>query len=161
MSIASLSIAQLQEAIVIKKQIVSLHEQLAKLVWDKHESITAPKVPAKKARKGISAAGKARIVAAQKARWAKVKGAAPAAPAPSTPVKKTRQGMSAAGKAKIAAAQKTRWAKVKGTAPVSTSVAAKAAPAAKPAKKAKRKLSPEGRAKIVAALKKRWAAKKK
>src|SRR4051812_25098274 len=55
----------------------------------------------------ISAAGRARIAAAQKARWAKAKGETNG-----SPVRKTRT-MSAAGRKKIAAAQRARWAKVK------------------------------------------------
>jgi hypothetical protein len=57
-----------------------------------------------KPRRKISAKGRARIAAAQKARWAKVKGIAEA------PEKRT---MSAAARRKIAAAQRARWAKVK------------------------------------------------
>lgn len=54
----------------------------------------------------MSAAGRARIAAAQKVRWAKLK-AKKAAP------KKATRKISAAGRAKIAAAQKARWAKIK------------------------------------------------
>jgi hypothetical protein len=55
---------------------------------------------------GMSAAGRARIAAAQRARWAKIKGPK----AESTPTRKKRT-MSAAAIARIRAAQKTRWAK--------------------------------------------------
>jgi hypothetical protein len=59
----------------------------------------------------ISAAGKTRIAAAQRARWAKVKGTSEhtksAAAAPK------RRTMPAAARKKIAAAQRLRWAKVK------------------------------------------------
>jgi len=57
-------------------------------------------------RRTISAAGKARIAAAQRARWAKARGTS----AGSAPKKRT---MSAAARRKIAAAQRARWAKVK------------------------------------------------
>jgi len=65
----------------------------------------------------MSAAGKARIVAAQKARWAKIKAAKPEAKAVTAikvaqPAKK-KFTMSAAAKAKISAAAKARWAKIK------------------------------------------------
>jgi hypothetical protein len=54
----------------------------------------------------MSAAGRARIIAAQKARWAKVKsGKRPAA--------KRKRTMSAAARAKIAAAARARWARAK------------------------------------------------
>ncbi|HEX3819726.1 MAG TPA: hypothetical protein VHW45_05320 [Candidatus Sulfotelmatobacter sp.] len=52
----------------------------------------------------ISAAGRARIAAAQKARWAKQKAKA------GTPKKRV---MSAAARKRIAAAQRARWAKIK------------------------------------------------
>jgi hypothetical protein len=58
-----------------------------------------------KPRRKISAKGRARIAAAQKARWAKAKGIA------EVPKKRT---MSASARRKIAAAQRARWAKVKG-----------------------------------------------
>ena len=60
----------------------------------------------------MSAAGRAKIAAAQKARWAKVKNAA-AKPVVKAPAKKRK--MSAAAKAKLSAAAKARWAKVKAT----------------------------------------------
>jgi len=50
----------------------------------------------------MSAAGRARIAAAQKLRWAKQRKGG-----------KGRRKMSAAGRAKIAAAARKRWAKVK------------------------------------------------
>jgi hypothetical protein len=59
----------------------------------------------------ISAAGRARIAAAQRARWAKVRrNGGHKHNVVSVPKKKT---MSAAARRKIAAAQRTRWAKVK------------------------------------------------
>jgi hypothetical protein len=57
----------------------------------------------------MSAAGRARIRAAQKARWAKVKKASKPAEMP----KKKKFTMSAAAKAAIGKAAKARWAKLK------------------------------------------------
>jgi hypothetical protein len=57
-----------------------------------------------KPRRKISAKGRASIAAAQRARWAKVKGIAEVA---------EKRTMSAAARRKIAAAQRARWAKVK------------------------------------------------
>jgi hypothetical protein len=59
-------------------------------------------------RKTISAAGRARIAAGQRARWAKVKG--PKVVSIAAPKRRT---MSPAARRKIAAAQKLRWAKWK------------------------------------------------
>ena len=58
-------------------------------------------------KRGMSAAGRAAVAAAQKARWAKLKGKKAA-----KPVAKKRK-MSAAGRAAIVAAQTARWAKIK------------------------------------------------
>jgi len=66
---------------------------------------------AKPAKRTMSAAARAKIRAAQKARWAAIKGAVKSAVP--TPVKKGRRKMSAAGRAKIAAAARARWAKVR------------------------------------------------
>ena len=74
------------------------------------KSANAVKPVLKKARRKMSAAGLARIIAAQKARWAKIKGTAKTA---AKPVVKAKKKISAAGRARIAAAQKARWAKIK------------------------------------------------
>jgi hypothetical protein len=59
----------------------------------------------------MSAVARAKIAAAQKARWAAVK--TPAAKPVAKSVVKKKSTMSAAGRAKISAAAKARWAKVK------------------------------------------------
>ncbi len=62
-------------------------------------------------RRNISAAGRARIAAAQRARWAKVRGTGKRKQnVVAMPKKKP---MSAASRRKIAAAQRARWAKLK------------------------------------------------
>ena len=78
----------------------------------------ATPAPVKK-KGGMSAEGRARIVAAQKARWAKIKDekapVAPKAPANAkaeAPVKKKRN-ISPEARAKMAAAAKARWADAK------------------------------------------------
>ncbi len=75
------------------------------------------KAPA--ARKGMSAAGRERIAAAQRARWAAQRGTA-AQPVAAQPVKKSaaaparKKGtMSAEARARIAEAQRKRWAAAK------------------------------------------------
>ena len=68
----------------------------------------APANPAPKSQqRTMSAATRAKIAAAVKARWAKTKGTA------STPAKKQKPVISAAGIERIRAAQKARWAKLK------------------------------------------------
>jgi len=61
-------------------------------------------------RGGMSVAGRARIAAAQRARWAKVKAKDGMANHVTTPKKRT---MSASARRRIAAAQRARWAKMR------------------------------------------------
>ena len=77
--------------------------------WAKLKAPVAAKAPAPVKKKGgMSAEGRARIVAAQKARWAKIKGEK--APATSkAPAKQKRKPMSPAVKAKLSAMMKARW----------------------------------------------------
>jgi hypothetical protein len=56
----------------------------------------------------LSAKGRARIAAAQRARWARVNGQQKI-----VPIAKPKRTMSASARRKIAAAQRVRWAKVK------------------------------------------------
>jgi hypothetical protein len=58
-------------------------------------------------RREISPKGRARIAAAQRARWAKVKGQKVVL------IKSAKRTMSASARRKIAAAQRARWAKVR------------------------------------------------
>jgi hypothetical protein len=110
----TLSIAQLKNAVALKEQIARLEGQLASLLG-------GPATPVASGTKkgGMSAAGRARIVAAQKKRWAKIRAGtkapagANASPAPVAKLARKKGGMSAAGRARIVAAQKERWAKVK------------------------------------------------
>jgi hypothetical protein len=69
--------------------------------------IRLAKIKGRKGKRRISAAGRAVMSAAGKARWAKVKGSATPKPA-----KKDRRS-SRVVRAKLAAAAKARWAKVR------------------------------------------------
>ncbi len=125
MSIISLTPSQLRQAADLKEQIAGLEKQLASIEGTKPiaAKVSVQSKPAKPAKKGMSAAGKAKIAAAQKLRWAKIN-AAKAKPATKTAAKaivakpapkpaKKKFVMSAEAKAKISAAAKARWAKVK------------------------------------------------
>lgn len=95
-----------------------LHQEKSKLEGQLLEIIKAlqeapsaalavtPVIKAKPRRK-MSGAGKARISAAQKKRWAKLKAGVKA----QVSKPKAKRKMSAEGKAKISAAAKARWAK--------------------------------------------------
>jgi hypothetical protein len=99
----NLSASQLRRAADIKDKIESLQKELSRLLGGT-KGVAAPRK-----RRKMSAAGRAKIAAAARARWAKVKGRKSAA----KPVKKARRKMSAAARAKIATAAKARWKKAK------------------------------------------------
>ena len=101
-SLANLSVKQLLRAAAIKTRIEALEKELNKEIGS---SATASAQPSQK-RRTMSKAAKARISAAAKARWAKIR----AAKAGSQGKRRT---MSAAARAKISAAAKARWAKIR------------------------------------------------
>src|SRR5437868_13706101 len=107
------SIAELQRAIQISEQIQKLEAELKSLLdggWASSGK-TAGDVVAAKGRKkkgGMSAAGRAKIAAAQKARWAKVRGEKTESVATEPKAKKKKRKMSAEGRARIIAADKAR-----------------------------------------------------
>ena len=94
----SLSVAQLKSALSIRKQIETLETEFAQILG-RDISTT----PIKNGRRKMSASTRAKIAAAQQARWAKVK---------ETPEKPKRR-MSAAGRAAMSVAAKARWKKAK------------------------------------------------
>jgi len=88
---------QLRKAANIQEKIQALQNELNSILGGSDEA--AIEKPRK--RRKVSAAGRARMRAAQQARWAKMKGKAP------------KKKFSAAGRARLAALAKARWAKVK------------------------------------------------
>jgi hypothetical protein len=97
----NLSTAKLKRIVALKQQIEKLSAKLESLAGGSAAPVGRP---AKK-KWTMSAAGRAKIAAAARARWAKVHAAG-------KPAKKKRT-MSAAARAKIAAAARARWAKVR------------------------------------------------
>jgi hypothetical protein len=99
---------QLRKAADIQEKIQSLQEELGQLLGSPAQP-AAKQPPANGRRKRkISAAGIARIVAATKARWARIR-----AEKAGGAVQKRKRRMSAAGRARLAASAKARWAKAK------------------------------------------------
>lgn len=135
---------QLRKAADIQEKIQSLQEELGQLLGSE-TSTPAQSADAPKKRK-FSAAARAKMRAAQKARWAKIKGTAPATS--DKPAKKAKKKMSAQGLANIRAGVAKRMAAQGKTV------------SAKPAKKAENKMSAAGLANIRAAQKARWAKAK-
>ena len=123
MSLINLTPTQLREAADLKEQIAGLEKQLSQLAGTEAVIVAAPATkPAKKG--GMSAAGRARIAAAAKLRWAKInavkakaatvtKPAAKAAKIVKSAPAKPKRVISAAARAKMAAAAKLMWAKIR------------------------------------------------
>jgi hypothetical protein len=119
-SIQSLSAKQLHQAANLKEKIEALTKELSQLAGSTDKTIAAAKeAKGLKKRRGMSAAGRARIAAGQKARWAKIKSGKLTIRASSIKVVSTARPtkkkfrMSASAKAKISVAAKARWAKIK------------------------------------------------
>ncbi len=111
--IVNLSPNQLREAADLQEQILTLKEQLLFVLGESPEAI-APGVAAsqKPKTRNMSAAGKARISAAAKARWASFRAAKGFAVADGA-VSKPKRHLSPAAKARLAAIARARWKKVK------------------------------------------------
>ena len=117
------SIDQLKRAITISEQIQSLEAELASILGASAKvsapaKVAAAAVKTVKSKRGLSAEGRARIAAAQKARWAKAKGSTETAAAPAAAPKKAgkrkgKRNLSPEARARIVAAVKRRWAKAK------------------------------------------------
>ena len=119
------TLSQLQRGLAISEKIAALETELAAIFngsvpTKAPPSAKAPAAPVKAKKGGMSPEGRARVAAAQKARWATIKaGKAPATPkAPAkakaeAPAKQKRKPMSPEHRAKLAAAAKARWAAVK------------------------------------------------
>jgi len=139
MNIRNLTTTQLNQIIALKEQIETLQSEIDSIAEGEVPTPTDEEFPKKRRR---SAAVRARMAAAQQARWTKIKGTGAT---DFKPAKSGKRRISAAGRAAMSAAGKARWAKVKGT---------PATP--KPARKDWRS-SPAVRAKLSAAAKLRWA----
>lgn len=99
--IINLSSQQLRRIADLKEKIDSLQHELTLLIGGRG--------PGRPKKYGMSAAGRARIAAAQKARWAKFHSGKTSGKTAS----KGKRTFSTAARAKIAAAARARWAKAK------------------------------------------------
>src|SRR5436190_19561256 len=104
-----LSLSKLTEALSIRNQINTLERRLSSLFTG--GGFTAPSASTSRSRgsrkrKPMSAATRAKLAAAAKARWAQRKGTAPAAKGPA----KKKGGLTAAGRKKLSDAMTARWA---------------------------------------------------
>ncbi len=105
-AISNLSPEQLRRAADIQERLLSLQNELNSIL--NLPAISYSSAPGGKKR-NMSAAGRAAISAAAKARWAKFRANLPA----SKRKPKSKKKMSEAGRARLAAFARERWRKVK------------------------------------------------
>ena len=114
MNITALSPQQLRQAADLQEKIQELQAQLNQLLGGQVPGPAGPAQPAVQPAGGkrtLSPQTRARMAAAQQARWAKKRGKAVAKPA--SAVEKPKRQMTAAWRKALAASAKARWAKVK------------------------------------------------
>ena len=109
MEIINLTAKQLRQAADLQERIQALQAQLSQILGG-----AVPAAIATAARGGlkrkISAAGRAAISAAAKARWAKLRGETPGS---AQPAAKSKRQMSPIARARLAALARARWRKAK------------------------------------------------
>jgi hypothetical protein len=95
-----ISVQTLQEAVSIRRQIDTLQKRLSSILTGSRAS----SAPAKGGRRPMPAATRAKLAAAARARWARIKGHTKTTPA----VKKG--GITPAGRKRLSQLMKARWA---------------------------------------------------
>jgi hypothetical protein len=136
-----ISVKALEEAVSIRRQIDNLERRLSSILGG---APARPTAAATQAARYFSPSTRAKLSAAARARWARLKGGTKPAPT------KKKGALTAAGRRKLSELMKARWAarrKAAGT---------KAAPSAK-----KGGLTPAGRRRLSQLMKARWAARRK
>ena len=105
MNLLDLTINQLKRAAAIKEQIAALTKELRAILGASGKTGTTLK-----RKRTISASVKKRIAAAQKARWATLRGARPATRSVKPVAKPKKKTMSPAARAKLSTKLKAYWA---------------------------------------------------
>ena len=109
MSTVDLSPKQLRKAADLKERIEALQKKLTDMLGVSAAAPAASPEQPKKRKRNMSAAGRARIGAAARARWAALR----AAKGSPKPARTSKRKLSAEGRAALSAAAKARWAKAK------------------------------------------------
>jgi hypothetical protein len=141
-----ISVKALEEAVSIRRQIDNLERRLSSILGGAPaRPAAAPAAVATRAgRRYFSPSTRAKLSAAARARWARLKGGTKPAPA------KKKGALTAAGRRKLSQLMKARWAARR------KSAGTKAAPSAK-----KGGLTAAGRRRLSQLMKARWAARRK
>jgi hypothetical protein len=105
MEIYDLTVNQLKRAAAIKERIEALNRELRGILGESDVTRRAPKKS-----RGMSAAVKKKIAAAQRARWASLRRANPATRSAKSAAKAKKKAFSRATKAKLSTKLKAYWA---------------------------------------------------
>ena len=139
-----ISVKALEEALSIRRQIDNLERRLSSILGGAPARPTIATAPTK-SRRYFSPSTRAKLAAAARARWARLKGG-------TKPTATGKKGaLTPAGRRKLSELMKARWAARRKTAGTK-----KAAPSAK-----KGGLTPAGRRRLSQLMKARWAARRK
>jgi hypothetical protein len=136
-----ISVKALEEAVSIRRQIDNLEKRLSSILGGAPARPTAAPT---QAGRYFSPSTRAKLSAAARARWARLKGGTKPAPA------KKKGALTPAGRRKLSELMKARWAARR------KSAGTKTAPSAK-----KGGLTPAGRRRLSLLMKARWAARRK
>jgi hypothetical protein len=140
-----ISVKALEEAVSIRRQIDNLERRLSSILGSAPARPAAvPTQARRQAGRYFSPSTRAKLSAAARARWARLKGGTKPAPA------KKKGALTAAGRRKLSELMKARWAARR------KAGGAKAAPSAK-----KGGLTAAGRRRLSQLMKARWAARRK
>ena len=108
----NLTVAELRKVLAIKEKIEALQSE-ADSVLGAEGGAPEAAAPGRRKRRHMSASARARIGAAQRARWARARKGTRASAGDAAPAKKKKRKVSPAARAKLSAAAKARWARVK------------------------------------------------
>jgi hypothetical protein len=136
-----ISVKALEEAVSIRRQIDNLERRLSSILGG---APARPTTAPTQTRRYFSPSTRAKLAAAAKARWARLKGGTKPAPT------RKKGALTPAGRRKLSELMKARWAARRKT------TGAKAAPSAK-----KGGLTPAGRRRLSQLMKARWAARRR
>jgi hypothetical protein len=104
-----ISTQDLERAVAIRRQIDSLEKQLASLFGNRSRggaAARAPRAPSERGKR-FSAATRAKLAAAARARWARIRAGKSGGGAPK---KKQKRGLTAEGRRRLSQLMKARWA---------------------------------------------------
>src|SRR2546426_4017361 len=105
-SLTNLTAGQLRQAANIKERIDALQNEIASIFGSSEQ---ADNGASSRTKRRMSRAGRARIAAAARARWARIRGMKHSV----RPAHQPRRKMSAAARARLSAMAKARWRKAK------------------------------------------------